>query len=229
VGAWGFWRQKPWIVPAAAAYVFYVALSHLVWSEASPHGNGWPIGLLQAAAISVPGVLLLRARRAGAGELVRVRRGSPQDLPFLREMLFEAAYWRPGAERPALEEGLARADLAKLLAGFGSRPGDAAVVAEADDGPLGAAWLRHWSDVDHSYGYVAPEVPELGIGVRAAARRRGIGERLLHALLEEASRQGVGRVSLSVETDNPAARLYERVGFRQVGQVGGAWTMLVEL
>src|SRR5512134_106359 len=66
IGAWGFWRTRPWIVPCAAAYVFYVALSHLVWSEASPHGNGWRIGLLQAAAISIPGVLLLRAQHAMA-------------------------------------------------------------------------------------------------------------------------------------------------------------------
>jgi hypothetical protein len=63
VGAWGFWRCRPWVVPAAAGYVFYVALSHLVWSEASPNGSGWRIGLLQALAISLPGVLLLRARR----------------------------------------------------------------------------------------------------------------------------------------------------------------------
>ena len=62
VGAWGFWRAKPWIVPAAAAYVFYVAVSHVIWSEASPNGRGWPIGLAQAAAISIPGFLLLRAR-----------------------------------------------------------------------------------------------------------------------------------------------------------------------
>ena len=64
VGAFGFWRTRPWVVPCAAGYVFYVALSHLVWSELSPHGNGWPIGLLQAAAISVPGLLLLRAERS---------------------------------------------------------------------------------------------------------------------------------------------------------------------
>ncbi len=63
VGAWGFWRARPWIVPCAAAYVFYVALSHLIWSEASPHGNGWLVGLAQALAISTPGVLLLRALR----------------------------------------------------------------------------------------------------------------------------------------------------------------------
>jgi hypothetical protein len=63
VGAWAFWTRRPWIVPAAAGYVFYVALSHLVWSEASPHGNGWRIGLAQAAALSLPGWLLLHARR----------------------------------------------------------------------------------------------------------------------------------------------------------------------
>jgi len=64
VGAWAFWRARPWIIPAAAGYVFYVALSHLVWSETSPNGSGWLIGLAQAAAISVPGFLLLRAHRA---------------------------------------------------------------------------------------------------------------------------------------------------------------------
>lgn len=61
VGAWGFWQSRPWILPCSAAYAFYVALSHLVWSEASPNGNGWPIGLLQACVLSIPGVLLLRA------------------------------------------------------------------------------------------------------------------------------------------------------------------------
>jgi hypothetical protein len=63
-GAWGFWRARPWILPAAAAYLFYVALSHLVWNQVSPHGHGWSAGVLQALAISLPGLLLLRARRA---------------------------------------------------------------------------------------------------------------------------------------------------------------------
>ena len=62
-GAWSFWKGRPWILPWAAAYVFYVALSHLIWSEASPDGSGWPAGLGQALAISIPGVLLLRAGR----------------------------------------------------------------------------------------------------------------------------------------------------------------------
>jgi hypothetical protein len=40
----------------------------VIWSEASPNGRGWPIGLAQAAAISIPGFLLLwaQAPRSGA-------------------------------------------------------------------------------------------------------------------------------------------------------------------
>jgi hypothetical protein len=74
-GAFAFWRGSPWAWTAAAGYVFYVALSHLVWSEASPHGQGWPMGLLQAAGISAVGLAVLwlgrraTARRASASPL----------------------------------------------------------------------------------------------------------------------------------------------------------------
>ncbi|TFH24457.1 MAG: hypothetical protein E4H03_03600 [Myxococcales bacterium] len=64
VCAWAFWARKPWIVRVAAAYAFYAALSHLVWSEVSENGRGWSIGLVQAAAISSVGFILLRAGRS---------------------------------------------------------------------------------------------------------------------------------------------------------------------
>src|SRR5262245_39147566 len=60
IGAWAFWTGRRWIVPWAAAYLFYVAISHLVWSEVSPHGRGWHVGLAEALAISACAVLLLR-------------------------------------------------------------------------------------------------------------------------------------------------------------------------
>lgn len=69
VGAWGFWYRRAWILPCAAGYVFYVALSHLIWNEVSPNGHGWPAGLVQALVISVPGLLLLRAHRRTRREL----------------------------------------------------------------------------------------------------------------------------------------------------------------
>jgi ribosomal protein S18 acetylase RimI-like enzyme len=79
------------------------------------------------------------------------------------------------------------------------------------------------------YGFVAPEVPELSMGVAAAFRGRGVGGALLEALLERAIAEGVGALSLSVEDGNPAVRLYERHGFERLFRVGNAWTMKVEL
>lgn len=62
VGAWGFWTARPWVLTATAIYLFYAAVSHVIWSEASPHGRGWPIGVAQAIVITGIGVLLLRGR-----------------------------------------------------------------------------------------------------------------------------------------------------------------------
>lgn len=56
-------------------------------------------------------------------------------------------------------------------------------------------------------------------------RDRWIGGRLLDALLIT-SRSGVRSVALSVRADNPAVRLYRRIGFKEVGRtenrVGGS-------
>jgi ribosomal protein S18 acetylase RimI-like enzyme len=141
-------------------------------------------------------------------------------------MLFEAAFWRPSLPRPPIEVGLQRPDLAKLLLGWGRR-GDTAMLAALDPGDsLGAAWYRFWSKADHSYGFVSEHIPELAIGVKRDARNRGLGALLLRKLWAEASRQGVSQVSLSVEVDNPALRLYQRVGFEKIGREGNALTMI---
>ena len=56
------------------------------------------------------------------------------------------------------------------------------------------------------------------IGVRRTAQRRGIGRRLLEALLAEAARHGTRQVLLEVAVDNaPAQRLYAGYGFEAVG------------
>ena len=61
--AWAFWTGRRWVIPAAAGYLFYVALCHLVWSEASPHGRGVVIGVAEAAVFCVLAIVLLRAGR----------------------------------------------------------------------------------------------------------------------------------------------------------------------
>ena len=158
-----------------------------------------------------------------------IRRTRPDDAEFLREMLFEAAYWRPTKARPSLEEGLARPDLVKVLAGWG-RLGDLAMVATDGAGErIGAAWMRRWTEQDHAHGFVDEQTPELGIGVRKDFRRHGVGTALLLAVLGRAREEGVPRVSLSVEIENVARLLYERFGFQLYAVDQGVATMLVHL
>jgi ribosomal protein S18 acetylase RimI-like enzyme len=180
-----------------------------------------------------------RARSRGHGQMPHTRKNSvktlvirrtrPDDAQFLREMLFEAAYWRAGKPRPSLEEGLARPDLQKVLAGWG-RPGDLGMIAtDGQGGRIGAAWMRLWTNQDHAQGFVDEQTPEVGIGVRREFRRHGVGTALLLAVLGRAREDGVTRVSLSVEIENVARLLYERFGFKLHSVNQGVATLLVEL
>jgi len=53
--------------------------------------------------------------------------------------------------------------------------------------------------------------------VSAARRNEGIGAEIVSWVVDEARRRGLQRVYLEVRTDNPARRLYHRLGFRRVG------------
>jgi ribosomal protein S18 acetylase RimI-like enzyme len=151
---------------------------------------------------------------------VTYRAATPADEPFLFEMLSLAFHWRDEAAGPVPLP-------LKYAERFGRR-GDAGVVAEDDGIPVGAAWYRFLPAADPGYGYVEG-VPELSIAVAAAARGRGVASELIARLLDRARADGLPGVSLSVEPDNPARRIYERLGFEKVGVVGGSWTMLRRL
>jgi ribosomal protein S18 acetylase RimI-like enzyme len=157
---------------------------------------------------------------------IKFRVSSLNDIPFLKQILYEAAYWR-GLEQPTLEKGLSTPELSKLLANWG-RDGDIAIIAEMESTQIGAAWYRFWNDENHSYGYVSSQVPELAIGVLDLHRGKGVGRKLLECLLEEASVRGHNRLSLSVERDNPALKLYESVGFKRIGTLENAYTMIID-
>jgi len=114
----------------------------------------------------------------------------PHDLAFLWDMLWEAAAVDAGVRAGGKEAALALPEIRRYLDGWG-RPGDAGVVARDGTGlPVGAAWLRLFPAEAPGYGFVAPDVPEVAIGVAAASRGRGAGGALLDALLEEARGPG---------------------------------------
>ncbi len=152
-----------------------------------------------------------------------LRRLGPHDdlMPFL----VEAMNWRGGRECDA-QSILTTPSVAHYISGW-MRSGDDGVIAEIAGQAAGCAWWRQFDASDPSYGYVADDVPELGIAVLPGYRGKGIGRAVLTGLLELAAGEGHEALSLSVEDRNHGAlRLYESLGFEDVGRSGGSSVML---
>jgi GNAT superfamily N-acetyltransferase len=157
--------------------------------------------------------------------MIVVRDAGPEDAAFLLSALGWAANWRgTGAD----ESVLADPAISHYVDGW-PREGDFGVIAEQGALPVGAAWCRIFSAADPGFGYVAPDIPELGIAVEPSNRGQGVGRALLVAVIDAARSDGIRALSLSVEDGNDAVRLYERVGFRPAGRSGGALTMMLDL
>lgn len=159
-----------------------------------------------------------------------IRFAHQDDLPFLRWMLYEAAYPEVLGERPPFEKGLADPQVARYLDGW-VRKGDAGLIFTSEaGGPLGAAWYRLFTADEPGWGFVNEQTPELAIAVVYEARGKGVGTHLLQALMTLAGKQGHRQLSLSADPPNTAAlRLYRKLGFREVGNDGETITMVADL
>ena len=154
---------------------------------------------------------------------VTFRLAEPCDEPVLRDMLYFAVFVPPGSPRPDYSI-VAHPAVARYVSGWGRR-GDDGIIAIASNGdPIGAAWLRLWSEHDHGYGFIDAFTPELCVAVRPEFRGIGFGTELLRRLLQRAD-ESHDSVSLSVSLQNPAVRLYERLGFVSVAVAGASKTM----
>lgn len=134
-----------------------------------------------------------------------IRTLDSKDEAMLWKMLMHAAH------ESSLKAVKANPDLIRYVESWG-RAGDVGVTAEQRSMPIGAAWVRLWPHDEKGYGYISDDVPELAIALLPSFRGQGIGTKLLKQTLTIAQDQ-FPAVSLSIRADNPALRLYQRVGF----------------
>jgi ribosomal protein S18 acetylase RimI-like enzyme len=165
------------------------------WGIRVPQGMPWPYGrrVLTKRAMALP-VAELREPAAPSGVLIRV--AGPADLDtfarvdaaaFEEEVGPTAAYARP------------------MLGAEGFRP----LLATADGVPAGVAYgIVSTGAGGHSVGI-------FGVGVLPEHRRRGIGAALTVELVRWARDEGADLAWLNPDDDR-AARLYARLGFREV-------------
>lgn len=146
------------------------------------------------------------------------------DEAFLWLMLFYAAHMH---EEPGktIADAKQNPDLAKYVTHWG-QPGDLGFIATASDSgePVGAVWVRLYVGDNKAYSQTSDDTPELAMAVLPDYTGQGIGTRLLQQLIA-AARPHYPALALNVRADNPAFRLYQRLGFvvvkEMVNRVGG--------
>jgi GNAT superfamily N-acetyltransferase len=159
---------------------------------------------------------------------VTIRPLTDEDCERITWALCVAVAWDPHRELPPFEALLQHPEIARYHQGWG-RPGDIGLVAEVDGEFAGTAFCRLFTDDDHGHGFVDGETPELAVAVAEGWRGRGVGTQLMNGLSNAARLAGIGTLSLSVDIENPARRLYERLGYREVSVDQGGVRMLLDL
>ncbi len=130
---------------------------------------------------------------------------------------------------PLSVDRMRRADLDEVLAieraSFSMPWSRGAFLYEMEQNQVARCWVMR--EDGRVVGYicvweVADELHITNIAVHPAARRRGIGRRLLQQVIGEARGKGLRVVALEVRPSNVEARaLYESFGFRVVGRRRG--------
>jgi ribosomal protein S18 acetylase RimI-like enzyme len=154
-----------------------------------------------------------------------IRKLEEKDEALLNEMLYQAIFVPEGSAPPS--RGIVRSpQLSKYVEAFGKLDDVGYVALNSVYQPLGAAWVRRLAHDNKGYGYISDEIPELSVAIMPGYRGQGLGTALLERLLETARVMYSG-VSLSVHPDNPAHRLYQRLGFETVKQTPNDIVMVV--
>lgn len=138
-------------------------------------------------------------------------------------MLYQSIFVEPGGLKPD-RQILDNPDILKYVSNWGKQ-GDLALIALDENGTKsGAVWLRYFDVNNRGYGFISEKIPEIGIAVEEKHRGKGIGSFLLEEILTR-TKKNTPSISLSVQPNNPAMKLYSRFGFYECGKEGDSVIM----
>lgn len=141
--------------------------------------------------------------------MITVREATPADAATLVAHLQELAA-EPGINIPLAPDEIIGVEQERaVLEDFERSEHAIMLIAQAEGQLVGELSLRTISQ-----RRAVRHVATLGMSVKAAWRRKGVGRELLSAALEWAPTAGIKRIELYVYARNtPAIALYERLGF----------------
>ena len=140
-----------------------------------------------------------------------IRELSTDERDVLETFLYQAIFIPEGITPPPFEI-IKQPELQVYIKGFKEQDGDICLVTECDSKIVGAVWVRIMND----YGHVSDDIPSLAISLLPEYRGKGIGTALMKSMQEMISRQGYKGISLSVQKQNYAAKMYRKLGFKTI-------------
>ena len=153
-----------------------------------------------------------------------IRKMTAQEYPLLDDFLYEAIFLPEGVEPPS-KSIITAPELQIYVKDFGTSKDDFSLVAEVENKIIGAVWVRIMND----YGHIDDKTPSLAISLYKKYRGQGIGSSLIKEMLSLLQAHGYKRVSLSVQKANYAAKLYQKIGFIIIKEIGDEWIMTYNL
>lgn len=139
----------------------------------------------------------------------------------LETFLYHAIFIPEGVTPPPFEI-INNPDLQVYVKDFGKQDSDICYVAECDNNIVGAVWVRIMND----YGHIDEDIPSLAISLLPEYRGYGIGTALMQTILRKVAKEGYKGVSLSVQKENYANRMYCKLGFKTIQETEEEYIMV---
>ena len=155
---------------------------------------------------------------------MRIRILGAEETDLLKDFLYEAIFIPEGVEPPD-RSIIELPELRVYYEDFGKGRADHCVVADDDGKVVGAVWSRIMND----YGHIDDETPSLAISLYKEYRGKNIGTLLMRDILALLREKGYSRASLAVQKANYAVRMYEKAGFKTVGENEQEYIMVCDL
>lgn len=154
-----------------------------------------------------------------------IRNIEPKEFSILEDFTYEAIY--TPVDSPSYPKSIIQIPEIKVYYdNFGNKEGDQGLVVEHNDKIIGAAWVRILDQEPKGYGFVNNQTPELAISLLSQYRGLGIGSSLMNELFILLKNNGYEQLSLSVNKENPATKMYAKLGFNIIKENKEDYLML---
>ena len=159
---------------------------------------------------------------------ITIREIKESEIWKLEDMMYEAVY--QSDEQNLIPRSVLNVPEVRVyIKDFGTLEDDYCLVADLKDEIIGAVWVRILSGEIKGYGNVDNETPEFAISLFKEYRNQGIGTKMMIQMIDYLQAKGYKQTSLSVQKENYAVKLYEKLRFETIEENDEDYLMLLKL